>query len=307
MNIDNGWYVLIACLVCVIFVVVVVFWLFAEVRDGILFRPIRTGIVEPTESYRDEMIEVVEGSRVDRVHTRWFERGYSNVLLFLHGNSGCLSNRHYVVELTRLARCDLVLVDYRGYGQSSGDASLDNMRRDALCVFDRVAQKYTQEKIIVMSESIGSVSASYLVSLRSPRILVMLCGLSSFRTIYREYQKKTKVLEIASQLALRNIDRVPNSTMLSRTLCPVLYIHSREDRLVPYCCAEENHQETPSQFQRGIITIEGGHASPSFTREQLREVLEGVGLDPNRADEMDEWRRMMMSVEKAPDFYIVDI
>lgn len=295
----DGFYLAIACLVSVIIVIAVVYMLFADLRDGLLFRPIRTSITTPNEPYRDEMI--------GEVHSRWFERGHSSVLLFLHGNAGSLAQRNYMIEWSRLAGADLVLVDYRGYGESRGSPSLDNMRDDAVNAFDRVARAYQASNVIVMSESIGSVSASYLVSVRKPRILAMLCGLSSFKTIYREFKKKNMILEAAAAIALPNVDRIPNTTMLARTQCPVLYIHSKEDRLVPYCCAEENHEATPESMRRGIMTIEGGHTSPRFTREDVEKILEEMGLDQTRGESMDEWRRSMHTMARSIEFFIIDI
>ena len=293
---------LVAASVAIIVTVMLIYWLYVDSRDGILFRPIRTGIQKPTEPYIDKML--------NQVHTRWFDRGHPTTLLFLHGNSGCLGNREYMIEFTRLIGTNLVLMDYRGYGESRGIPSISNMREDAVSVYDEMVKKYNPDDIVVMSESIGSASASHLVAHRKVRLLLMLCGLSSFTSIYKHHAEgASAVLSIAAKLSLPTIDKVANSTLLQKSLCPVLFIHSRGDRLVPYECAEENNDSLPHDKRLGILTIAGGHSTPVLQQEHIRRILEILQLPTDRATtiEMDRWRDYMISVASSIDFRVVDI
>src|SRR5436309_1534489 len=55
------------------------------------------------------------------------------VVLFCPGTSGNLSSHLYYVELLCRAGCAVLSVDYTGFGQSAGQASLQTLVPDLLC------------------------------------------------------------------------------------------------------------------------------------------------------------------------------
>lgn len=291
-------YIIISSITLVIFAVIGMYWLLLRVRDTLIFRPRRDNLSTPSEPYEDLY--------VGNISTRWFRRGSSRVMYYLHGNNGSLSDRGYVEELTKLLGIDLVLVDYRNYGKSRGIPTIDNMREDSLDVYDVISRKYGQENIIVMSESLGSVPASYISAHRSPSLLVVLSGISRFRVIGDLHGPSNPILGRAARAALGDLDRLSNAELFSQAKCPVLFVHSKEDGLVPYACAVENNARVPLIFNRGLLTIEGGHASPEISRTAMERLLREMKMDRKLADDLDPWRVKMSKMDMLPDFYIID-
>lgn len=291
-------YIILSSITLVIFAAIGMYWLLLRVRDALIFRPRRDNLSIPNEPYEDLY--------VGNVMTRWFRRGSSRVMYYLHGNNGSISDRGYVEELTKHLGIDLVLVDYRNYGKSSGVPSIDNMREDSLDVYDVISRKYGQENIIVMSESLGSVPASYISSRRSPSLMLVLSGISRFSVINEAHGPKNAILSSAARVAMRDLDREANADLFSQAKCPILFIHSKSDDLVPYRCAVENNARVPLVFNRGLLEIGGGHASPEITKKAMLRLLREMKMDASLADDLDEWRVKMSKMDKLPDFYIID-
>ncbi|MBY0572460.1 MAG: lysophospholipase [Undibacterium sp.] len=55
--------------------------------------------------------------------------------------------------------------DYRGYGRSAGSPSIENMKQDALQIYDHIRAK-TPGKLIVHGQSLGSFMAAYVAQNR---------------------------------------------------------------------------------------------------------------------------------------------
>lgn len=86
-----------------------------------------------------------------------------------------------------LARVDanVVLVNYRGYGLSSGRPTEERLKKDALALFDFVAGQYNLSpgQSVAWGRSIGSSIASYLVWKRGIGKLILTCPFDSIESV----------------------------------------------------------------------------------------------------------------------------
>jgi len=86
-----------------------------------------------------------------------------------------------------LARVDanVVLVNYRGYGLSSGKPAEETLKNDALALFDTIAGKYglAPEQCGAWGRSLGSSIASYLVWKRGLGKLLLTCPFDSIEAV----------------------------------------------------------------------------------------------------------------------------
>ncbi|PJF33247.1 MAG: alpha/beta hydrolase, partial [Phototrophicales bacterium] len=67
---------------------------------------------------------------------------------------------------------NLIMFDHRGYGESTGTPSVENLRQDAIDNYD-FARKLIQGKLIVHGQSLGSFEAGAVASVRSLDGLVL--------------------------------------------------------------------------------------------------------------------------------------
>ena len=68
--------------------------------------------------------------------------------------------------------CDILFYNYRGYGESDGYSTFDNVKSDILEIFDEITKWNKYEKIGVHGYSIGGIPATYLSKNRNIDLLV---------------------------------------------------------------------------------------------------------------------------------------
>src|SRR6185295_2313524 len=135
--------------------------LFLEPR--LLFYPVRAYATTPSAlglPFEDVVLEAEDGIRLHG----WLIPGEGKVsvtLLLFHGNAenigGCLD----LAALTRPAGYDLLLVDYRGYGESTGRPTESGLYRDgrAAMAYLRSRRPDDARRIVVWGRSIGAAVA----------------------------------------------------------------------------------------------------------------------------------------------------
>ena len=173
-------------------------------------------------------------------------------VLILHGNAGNISHRiEYLRMFHRLGYASLI-VDYRGYGRSTGSPSEEGTYRDAFAAWRHLTEQrgISARDIVLFGESLGGAVASWLAARHAPRALVLA---STF----------TSVPDLGAQiywfLPVRLLSRFEYDTLanLARISAPVLVAHSREDEIVPFSHGERLFDAAgqPKQF----LVLSGGH------------------------------------------------
>lgn len=95
------------------------------------------------------------------------------VMLYLGGNQFRTSIEGGDVVARMPSSVDLVLLDYPGYGDSSGHPSVDALMGTALAVYDRFLAHETGKRRIVYGTSTGGFVAAHVAGLRQPERLVL--------------------------------------------------------------------------------------------------------------------------------------
>lgn len=94
-----------------------------------------------------------------------------DAIMYFGGNAEAVENNLYWFRQT-FADKAVYLVNYRGYGGSSGKPSEQALLADALAIYDEIQQHHTS--ISVIGRSLGSGVASYLASKRMVKHLVLV-------------------------------------------------------------------------------------------------------------------------------------
>lgn len=95
-------------------------------------------------------------------------------LMFFQGN-GMKVEPHTLSVLTRLSQLgtDIMVIDRRGLGASSGQPSISNLMEDAQLQFDYLITHYQPKKVVVHGYSLGSFIAAQLAKSNDITALVM--------------------------------------------------------------------------------------------------------------------------------------
>jgi pimeloyl-ACP methyl ester carboxylesterase len=118
---------------------------------------------------------IIEGSQQAKLRGFYIDNPTSDtVMMFFQGN-GMKVAPHSLSALKTLSQLntDILIVDRRGLGASSGTPSIENLMEDAQLQLDYVYAEYHPKKIIVHGYSLGSFVAAQLAKNNPIDALVM--------------------------------------------------------------------------------------------------------------------------------------
>lgn len=239
---------------------IVLYVLFRLFEHSQVYQPRRALIADPSTIHpqaEDRMI----ASGKHRLHLWFFpaiqKSQWSDwAILISHGNGGNISHRLELYQLWLEAGFSVVAYDYRGYGKSSGIPSEQGTYEDVENVYEWLRKKgFAKKKIIALGESLGAAVATEL-ALR--QVLGGLILQSAF----------TKISDIGKELfpwlPVETLGSFDYNTLgkLPKIKTPLLILHSRKDRMIPFAHAERNFQSANSPKHFGEIS--GDHNDPIF-------------------------------------------
>jgi hypothetical protein len=152
----------------------------------------------------------------------------ARTILYLHGNAG--NNGHRLDALLALhdLGVNVLMPDYRGYGNSSGEPSEKGTYLDALAAWEFLTRDrdIPAERIVILGRSLGGAVASWLALEVQPGGLVLEASFTSARDMV------SKVFPIAPRWLCRF--KYDSLARMPKLKCPVLIAHSPNDEMVPY-------------------------------------------------------------------------
>ena len=181
------------------------------------------------------------------------------LMLFFHGNGEIAADYDDLAHLYVACGASVWVVDYRGYGRSTGTPSFSRMLTDAETVFNDVpaleaAAGARFSRIAVMGRSLGSASAIFLAAAHPDRIhgLLLDSPFADGPALIRRLGGPD-VAPPGPSATAGNIDRIRDCRM------PVLIIHGSEDWIIPVAEAEALLEACPSPQKRLVKIREAGH------------------------------------------------
>lgn len=192
------------------------------------------------------------------------------VVLYFHGNAGSLRDWGAVATTFTHLGYDALMMDYRGYGKSSGQLHTEaDFHTDAQVAYDYLRKRYTESQIVIYGRSLGSGIASYLATHTRPRLLILETPYTSFEQIIADRMPMLPI-SLLLKYPLRT------DTWLDQVQCPIALFHGTADGVVPYA-----HSQQLKGLIKGpheLITVSNGNhgnlAGFAEYRANLARILE---------------------------------
>jgi hypothetical protein len=168
----------------------------------------------------------MEASDGVKIHGWFVQREDSRlVTLFLHGNAGNITHRASRMREILAAGSSVLVIDYRGYGKSSGRPSEQGLYRDSEAAFIYLLGKgYRANQIILHGESLGTAVAVDLASRRPCAGLILEAPFTSASDV------AATVVPFLGPLLVRSFNSVPKIRWLR---VPKLFLQGDRDEIVP--------------------------------------------------------------------------
>ena len=217
--------------------------------------------------FKELFFDVEPGVRINGLHFN--VKNPLGLVLYFHGNTRSIKGwAKYAKDFLRY-KYDVVLVDYRGFGKSTGKRTEHDMLKDMQFVYDTLAVQYTEHHIIVYGRSLGSGFAAKIASDNKPRYLILDAPYFSFAKAIERF------LPI---LPMRYILRYQLRTdkWIKHVNCHTYIIHGTKDFLLPISNSEKLQAISPKKITL-LRIVGGGHNNlPSFPEYHnlLRDILQ---------------------------------
>ena len=188
------------------------------------------------------------------------------IVLYFHGNMRNIERYAPVATLFTKQGYELWMMDYPGFGKSTGKRTEQNMYADALLVYDLAAKEQAPQNLIIYGRSMGTGIAAYLSMHRESRHLLLETPYYSIEALARYY------IPIYPVKSLMNYE-LPNYQYLQGAKAPVTIYHGTEDEVVPYKHSLRLKQEHPGIT---LHTIPGGRHNNLIDYDAYTNALEQV-------------------------------
>lgn len=153
------------------------------------------------------------------------------LVFFLHGNAGNLETWTTGLDFYRRVGFDLFMLDYRGYGKSTGRIRSEaELHADVRAAWDAIAPRYRGRPIVIYGRSLGTGLAASLARDVDPALLILVSP----------YESLAAAAKRAYPLAPEWLLKYPLRTdeVIGDVKSPVMLLHGREDKLIPYSDSE---------------------------------------------------------------------
>ncbi|MGI9547126.1 MAG: alpha/beta hydrolase [Flavobacteriaceae bacterium] len=201
---------------------------------------------QETEEYN---VETRDGAVLNGL--RFKAQNPKGVVFYLKGNSKSIKGwGKFAVDFTRLGY-DVLMVDYRGFGKSTGRRSQKAIKRDMQVIYNKLKDKVHEKYIILYGRSLGSGFAAKLASMNNPRMLILDAP-------YYSLSKVAKKFIPFMPLSILIKFPMPTYKWLRYVNCPIHIIHGTDDRLIPYKTSVKLSKIKPGSTTMHTV-IGGGH------------------------------------------------
>lgn len=165
------------------------------------------------------------------------------VVIYFHGNAGSLRSWGNVAHNFLPYNYDVFIIDYRGFGKSTGKISEPALYADAELIYNVISPEY--EKVIIYGRSIGSGIAIWLAEKKRPYKLLLetpfynLSDLADYH--YPWFPGYMLRYKFRNDLTIKNIR------------CPVYIIHGDDDKVIPVSFAIKLSENSLTQMVTTIV------------------------------------------------------
>ena len=232
--------------------------IFYFLQDYFFFRP---EILPKHFEYKypfpfDEVdFEMEDGGQINGLHFK--VPNSKGVVFYLKGNSRSIKGWGKFAKDFVSKGYDFFMVDYRGFGKSSGHRTETTLYNDAQTVYKWLTTQYEEENIVVYGRSLGSGIAARIASWNKPKMLILDSPYFSFL-----YQVNRYGFFVPMKWLLRY--KIRTDQFFKKVSCPIFLIHGQRDRLISFQQSVKLSQIKPEKTH--LFAIEhGGHNNlPSF-------------------------------------------
>lgn len=186
-------------------------------------------------------------------------------ILFFHGNGEIASDYDDLGPVYNRMEINFLVVDYRGYGRSTGKPTVTGMMQDCHVIY-KFVRRWLKDNgytgpFMVMGRSLGSASVMELAAHYPTEIdgLIVESGFAYAEPLLRLLGVDARRYGFREEAGFRNVDKIRTYTR------PTLIIHAEYDHIIPFSDGQAMYDASNSP-QKKLIRIPGANHNDIFAR-----------------------------------------
>ena len=176
----------------------------------------------------DEMwFEPKSGVKLNALYFRTDSVKRKGLVVYFHGNADDLKRwGEYADDFTK-NHYDILMIDYRQFGKSTGELSEKALHTDARYVYEWAKERFSEDKIVIYGRSLGTGIATRLASETNPKMLLLETPYFSLIDVGESY---LPILPYDKLLRYK----MRTDLCIQAVKCPIHLFHGTKDEVVPY-------------------------------------------------------------------------
>jgi hypothetical protein len=182
----------------------------------------------------------------------------SPLILYFHGNAEVASDYDDIATLYHRIGASLLVVDYRGYGWSTGSPLVSALLSDTEAIHQALPDilkngGLSNPPLYIMGRSLGSISAIQIAHQHpdSFKGIILESGISQVVHVLLRWGFPANLLQ--------GLDPVGNFRKIAEINLPLLVIHGELDQIVPVSHGQELYDLSPTQHKQILRVFNAGH------------------------------------------------
>ncbi|MCO4845205.1 MAG: alpha/beta hydrolase [Sulfurovum sp.] len=227
----------------------------------------RSFLYFPTPNISTPYTQMTLQNERESIHIIVLNKGHKNAILYFGGNAESMAQSS--AEIARqFPAFTVYLMDYRGYGSSTGEASEEGLYSDALKLYDTIKPKH--DRIAIGGRSLGSGIATYVAAHREVSKLALI---TPFDSIINVAQAMYPIFPISFLLH----DAYDSLSRIKDIKAKTLIVIAQNDNVI----TRERTQELIDAFDTGklqVMTIKNrGHNDISSDARYYKIMQDFIG------------------------------
>ncbi len=216
------------------------------------------------DQFEELFLEAEDGAIINALHFKADQP--KGVILYFHGNAGDLSRWGTITSYFVEKHYDVLVMDYRTYGKSTGKLSEKALYDDALMCYSHLLKTYSENDITIYGRSLGTGMATYIASVNDPKQLILE---TPYYSLVDVAKKRFPILPVSLLLKYR----VPSFEFIQNVQCPITIFHGTDDSVVSIESGKKLF-DSINNPQKTFIEIEAGRHNDLINYKEYHDTIE---------------------------------
>jgi len=219
------------------------------------------------QKFEEKQVLLNKKTLIDIVQFKTEDSVPKGVVLYFHGNRQNIERyAEYAQNFTRHG-FECWMVDYPGYGKSTGEITQENMQTMAFQFYKMARAKYDKGSIVIYGKSLGTGIAAYLASVQDCKQLILETPYYSMASLARRYAPFMPVNQLI-KMNFTTGDYFKNIT------APITIFHGLQDEVIPF----SNAMKLIPGMKKGdrFVPIPGGRHNDLPSKKIYQAMLDSL-------------------------------